>query len=447
MIQTDENIKRYISQFESFEKSLNGELKSPIHTIRRSAIEQFLKLGFPTTKDEEWRFTNITPLIRTQFIPSFENPNCPVSEKQLEEICIKKIPGQRLVFIDGRYSNELSIVNPQQNHIQIGSLAEAIKKLPELVHQHLSQNNNGEKNAFTALNLSFLQDGAYIKLPDGTTVENPVYLLFVSTGEDKPIISHPRNLIIAGDDCQVSIIEHYVGVGMNPYFTNTVTQIEAGKNSIIEHSKIQNESAKAFHIGSIYIKQNEASTVTSNSIMIGGEIVRNNITALLAAERIKCTMNGLLLASGQQLIDNHTTIDHAKPHCSSHELFKAILGGRSKGVFNGKIYVRKDAQKTDAKQTNKTLLLSDTATINTKPQLEIFADDVKCTHGATTGFLDADSIFYLRSRGISKDIARDILTYAFANDIINRISIQPIREHLNNFIYSRLKQGRQLENM
>jgi Fe-S cluster assembly protein SufD len=254
--------------------------------------------------------------------------------------------------------------------------------------------------------------------------------------------AQPRNLIVVEPDCQLKIAEIYLSLAKNTYLINTVTEIFIGENSIVEHNKVQIENLNAYHIGTTHIKMNTLSNYTSNVISLGGSIVRNNITSVLEAEGAECTLNGLSLGTGTQLIDNHTVIDHAKPNCKSHELYKSILGGASKGVFNGKIFVRKDAQKTDAKQTNKTLLLSDDATINTKPQLEIFADDVKCTHGATIGQLDAEQIFYLRSRGIGETAARDILTFAFAEDVVNRITIEPLRRQLTSIIQERLDKSR-----
>ncbi|MBI4810010.1 MAG: Fe-S cluster assembly protein SufD [Ignavibacteriales bacterium] len=354
--------------------------------------------------------------------------------------------GQRLVFVNGKYSEKLSDIKVSMTGNRINNLSNVLRSDEAIIQEHLIRYASFEKNSFTALNTGFLEDGAFIHVPDNTKIDEPIYLLFITTDWQSPVISQPHNLIIIGKQSSLSIIEHYINVGKESYLTNTVTEIFVDEDATVNHTKLQTESYNAFHVGSMHVRQKSKSNFTSNSIMIGGSLVRNNVSSILDGEGIECTFNGLSLTAGHQLIDNHTTIDHAKPNCSSHELFKAILDGKSKGVFNGKIYVRKDAQKTDSKQTNKTLLLSDEATMNTKPQLEIFADDVKCTHGAAIGYLDADSIFYLRSRGISEDIARDILTYAFANDIIERITIEPIQRHLHNILYSRFEQARILEN-
>jgi Fe-S cluster assembly protein SufD len=263
----------------------------------------------------------------------------------------------------------------------------------------------------------------------------------VATGAE-PFLISPRNLVVIGKGSQTSIVESYVSLTDSQYLTNAVTEAAVGDGAVLEHDKLQDESIKAFHVAMIHARLGAKTTFTSNSIALGGAIVRNNVTALLDAEGSECTLNGLSLGTAAQLIDNHTTIDHAKPHCASHELYKAILDGKSRGVFNGKIFVRPQAQKTDAKQTNKTLLLSDEATIDTKPQLEIFADDVKCTHGATVGQLDAEQLFYLRSRGIDETAARDILTFAFASDVVSRVHVDPLRGQLEAVIHQRLDEGR-----
>jgi Fe-S cluster assembly protein SufD len=285
-----------------------------------------------------------------------------------------------------------------------------------------------------------VQDGAFIYLPDGTQLEEAIHLLFLASGGEQ--LQNPRNVIVTGRDCRLSIVETYHTTGTPLYWTNVVSEVVVGEKTVLEHDKLQAESVHAYHVGTTTIAQAAGSRVTSNSIAFGGAIVRNNVNVRLGGEQSECTLNGLSVATGAQLIDNHTAIDHAMPNCASHELYKAIHDGKSRGVFNGKIFVRQDAQKTDAKQTNKTLLLSDDATIDTKPQLEIFADDVKCTHGATVGQLDEDQVFYLRSRGIAEEDARDILTFAFASDVAGRVHVDPLRDQLDAMLHARLRQGR-----
>jgi Fe-S cluster assembly protein SufD len=402
-------------------------------------MQRFKELGFPTTRQEEWRFTNILPITKIQFQPILRNELHGVTKSDLQPYALDH--ALRLVFVDGMFSQELSDSSSHPAGLIAGSLAETLKKHPDTIQSYFNYLVMGEENAFTTLNTAFLWDGAYISVPQGVILENPIQLLFVATHREQVYAAQPRNLIIAGIDSQCKIIEMYVGLAQNTYLTNTVTEISLGDNAVVEHDKFQVEGVNAYHIGTTHVQMNAASRFTSNVISLGGSIVRNNLTARFDAEGAECILNGLSLGRGTQVVDNHTVIDHAKPHCTSHELYKSILDGASKGIFNGKVFVRKDAQKTDAKQTNKTLLLSDDATMNTKPQLEIFADDVKCTHGATIGQLDDEQIFYLRSRGIGLDAARDILTSAFAGDVVNRITIEPFRRQVERMIHDRLNKN------
>jgi Fe-S cluster assembly protein SufD len=440
----DKNIEWYLSSFEAFERGLNGESRLPIHAIRKAAIGRFAELGFPTTKNEEWRFTNIAPIAKTQFKPAALRPEDIVTRKAIEKFTFGGMKCSRLVFLNGHYATELSSVPTLPKGVIVSNLASAVKGDGELLYPHLGKYVRGDENGFTALNCGFMQDGAFVYIPDDVVVDEPIHLLFVSTGSESSFVSMPRNLIVAGKNCQLSVVESYVSLANIPYLTNAVTEMVIGERAVIEHDKFQDESVNAFHIGTTHFQQHAGSNVVSNSVAVGGSIVRNTVTSVLAAEGIECTLNGLSLVTGQQLVDNHTAIDHAMPNCVSHELYKSVLDGKARGVFNGKIFVRKDAQKTDAKQTNKTLLLSDNATMDTKPQLEIFADDVKCTHGATVGQLDEEQVFYLRSRGMSLESARDILTVAFASDVVSRIHVDPLREQLDAIIQKRLRKGREL---
>jgi Fe-S cluster assembly protein SufD len=329
--------------------------------------------------------------------------------------------------------------------VKAGSLATALNSDSALVEPHLARHAGYQDHPFVALNTAFLQDGAFVSIPRGKAVERPIHLLFVSTHDRRgtATVSHPRNLILAGDDSQAMVIESYIGLNNALYFTNAVTEIVAGENAVVAHYKLQRESEEAFHISTVQASLSHNSNFSSHSIDLGGALVRNDVNAVLDGKGIECTLDGLYMVAGRQHVDNHTRIDHVKPHCSSRELYKGVLGGRSKGVFNGKIYVHKDAQKTDAKQTNKNLLLSEDAVINTKPQLEIYADDVKCTHGTTIGQLDQEAIFYLRSRGIDLEAARGLLTYAFASEMIGRIKVEPVRAQLETLLLTRLPEGSQ----
>jgi Fe-S cluster assembly protein SufD len=295
-----------------------------------------------------------------------------------------------------------------------------------------------DDSALTALNLALFEDGAAVHVCRGVVVDSPINLVFVTTGSAAPTASYPRVLLIAGEHSQSRFIETHVGLGGGTHFSCAVTEVVAGADSVLDHDRVQIERPDGFHYCRLQVQAERGATFRSHAFSLGGAIVRNDLGAVLAGSGVDCTLNGLYLADGTTVVDNHTTIDHAEPHCGSHEVYKGILGGRARGVFNGKIIVRQDAQKTDAKQTNKALLLSDTAQINTKPQLEIFADDVKCTHGATVGQLDEDALFYLQTRGIARADARGILIRGFVGDIVNRVAFGPLRERLDGWLLAQI---------
>jgi Fe-S cluster assembly protein SufD len=392
-----------------------------IEDIREQASRRFSELGFPTTRNEEWRFTNVAPIAKTQF----------AAAPQSRELVIPANGAQRLVFVNGRYSRELSTQS-------LPSSVEAIslKEANGAAARHLGRYASFQDNAFVAWNTGSFEDGAYIHIADGTVIEQPIELLYISTGSDQPVVSHPRSLIIVGRNSQATIVERYTGAGAE-YLTNAVTEIVASDHAVIDHYKVQLEDERSFHIATTQAELGRDTNFTSHSITAGGGLVRNDINAVLS-EGTEATVNGFYLASGSQHVDNHTTIDHALPHGTSHELYKGILTGKAGAVFNGKIIVRPGAQKTDAKQTNKNLVLSEDATINTKPELQIHADDVRCTHGATIGQLDPDAIFYMQSRGIAQDQARDLLIYAFAREVTDRIKLAPLRTEVEKIIRERL---------
>jgi Fe-S cluster assembly protein SufD len=367
---------------------------SEMADIRKRAAERFEAHGFPTTREEEWRFTNVAPIAKSRFPTAAPN-------------------------VTGR------------------SLRTALERHPELIEEYLGRYATSESNPFVALNTANFEDGAFLHIPASTVVEEPFWIDF-SALPDRT--THPRNLIVVGANSQVRIVERYRGRGS--YFTNAVTEIVVGENSIVEHVKLEEESSNAFHVATIQVHQSRNSNFKSHNICLGGLLVRNDVNAVLSTG-CEGTLNGLYLANGKQHIDNHTAIDHAAPHAASHELYKGILDGASSAVFNGKIFVRKDAQKTDAKQTNKNLVLSENSVINTKPELQILADDVRCTHGATVGQLDEEALFYLRARGIDKTDARDLLIFAFARDVIDRIGIPAVREHLEEALFESLLHSRQ----
>jgi Fe-S cluster assembly protein SufD len=406
-----------------------------LQDLRDHAASRFVELGFPTTRDEDWRFTSVAPIVTSEFRPAAQ---ARLDAGVLSTFLYADAPC-RLVVVNGRLSTELSRASGLPKGVRFGSLAAASTEQADIVGRYLGQLADAGTRAFVALNTAFTHDGAYVYVPDGVVLQQPLQILFVSTGEaSAPTMSHPRALIVAGDNSQLRIVETYVSAPGQRHFTNAVTEIVAGENAVVDHYKIEEESVDAFHIASMHLHLARSSNVSTHAFTLGGRLVRNDIIAVLDGEGAEATVNGLYLADGDRLVDTHTTIDHAKAHCPSHEVYKGILGGNAKAIFNGKIIVRQDAQKTDAKQTNRALLLSDHATINTKPQLEIFADDVKCTHGAAIGQLDEDALFYLRARGLTYFEARDMLIHAFAGEILERVQIEPLKAALEAELYAQL---------
>lgn len=434
MIQEVETSDLYTAQSAAFEQETAGRVPAWLPPLRKAALSRFLELGFPTRHDEEWRFTPVTPIRETVFRRAPHGANG-VRRADLANMPFGTFDAHTLVFVNGRFAPELSTLHDLPEGIQVRSLAEALNREPALVEEHLGRIVDISGHAFAALNTAFMEDGAAVIVPRGKVVETPIHLLYLAAPSEEPVVFYPRTLIVAEEDSQVTVVESYVGARDGVSFSNAVTEVVVAPNAVVDHLKLQRESEQAYHIGVMTLKMARSSVFTSHSVALGGALVRNEANAILDGEGIECTLNGVYWVNGRRLVDNHTAIDHAKPHCASHEVYKGILDDKARGVFNGKIFVRLDAQKTDAKQTNMTLLLSDDAQINTKPQLEIFADDVKCTHGATVGQLDAESLFYLRARGIGLAEARRILIHAFAGDILDRIRIAPIREELETLLY------------
>jgi Fe-S cluster assembly protein SufD len=414
-----ENQEAYAADYALHEQDLPGP-----RDLRRAAIQRFGVLGFPTTKNEDWKFTNLAPFLKTPYELAPRVAAESVRER-LAAAPFTDLGCPRLVFLNGRYAAELS--SPPRG-VRAGSLRENFER------GAAGLDVDFEQNAMAALNTAMFEDGAYVEIADGSILDAPIQLLFVATSG----AAYPRNLILAGRDSQASLIESYVGLGAQPTFTNTVTKLVAGDGAVVSHIKLQTETMGALHWGLLRIEQGASSSVTAHNIALGAALARNEIVAVLAGEGADCKLNGLYFATGHQHIDNHTTLDHARAHSTSHELYKGILDGASHGVFHGRIIVRPEAQKTDAIQRNKNLLLSRDAVINTKPQLEIYADDVRCTHGATVGQVDQDAVFYLRSRGIGLEEARSLLTYAFTSDIIEGIPVEAIRSPLAAAIAKRL---------
>lgn len=431
MIASDNNTQRITDDFARFCADAKSATTPWLTGLRQEAFRRFENLGFPTTRQEEWRFTNVKCIAETEFALAEIPP--PLSRETISPFVLDE-DYLRLVFVNGHYVGDLSETAAAPQGTVVSSLSAALADQPALIKDHLGQLSSGDNACFAALNSAFIRDGAFVHVPRGVVVERPIHLLFISTGSSSPTASHPRNLIIAQRDSQATIIESYVGLNDGVYLTNAVTEVSVAENAVVDHCKLQQESAHGYHVATTQVRQQRASRFSSHYFSLGGQLVRNEVNVTLDDEGCECTLNGLYIAAGDQHMDNRTRIDHTKPHCTSHELYKGILGERAKGVFNGIIYVHPDAQKTDAKQSNRVLLLSDDAVIDTKPQLEIYADDVKCTHGATVGQIDETALYYLRSRGISEDLARSLLVFAFGNEIANELKLEAIRAHVERFL-------------
>ena len=405
--------------------------------FRDEAWRQFVTMGFPTTQLEEWRFTNVASIADGRFVLA-DPPKSPLPTIDIEPFRIADAAAE-LVFVEGHYLPSLSRSTALARDVRVESLAHAMAAHPERPGRHLAGGASFEGRPFVALNAAFLNDGAWIELPAGSVIERPLHLLFVASGgADGPFMTHPRVIVILGENSQVSVVETFVGRDGMRYFTNAVTEVVVGQNAGLDHYKLQYEGTDGHHVSATHVRAERDARYASHSISLGGTLVRNDLIAVLDGEGVDCTLNGLYAADADRLVDNHTTIDHARPHCGSREMYRGILAERARGVFNGKIIVRPDAQKTDAKQTNRALLLSEDARINTKPQLEIFANDVKCTHGAAVGQLDEEALFYLRSRGLGEGAARRLLTHAFAADVLSRMPLEAVRTRVDGWLQRQL---------
>jgi len=407
--------------------------------LRARAISSFRQLSFPSIRDEDWKYTSVAPILRVPFRAA-SGVEAGEQEEAVDAARRATPAGaNRLVFVNGHYAPDLSSVPSGPATVA------ALSALPDaggrVAEPHVGRYANYDRATFTALNSALLGDVAVVHVPKGQTVDDPIYLTFVSNSQEGLTGSHTRVLVVADESARATVVETYLGVGEQQYFTNAVTELALGDGASVEHIKLIRESERAFHVGTTQVHQGRDSNLASVSITIGAALARNDLNVVLDGEGAACTLYGLYLTGGSQHVDNHTIIEHTKPHGTSRQVYKGILDGASRAVFNGKVIVHKDAQRTDAQQTNRNLLLSGDATVDTKPQLEIFADDVKCTHGAAIGQLDEEALFYLRSRAMSEQTARNLLTYGFASEVVARISAEPLREQLNEQLRSRLLQG------
>ena len=407
-------------------------------SLRHAGLSRFETVGFPSSRDEEWRFTPVTPIARAAFQPA-EAPATPVMAADLARFTFGHPEWPTLVFVNGRLAPELSSRPALPEGTILTSLAEALVTHPDLVEPHLARQAGPEATPFTALNAAFIQDGAFVRIPKNADLKDPIHVVFVTSPDSDGRMVHPRNLVVVESGARVSLVESYFGLSDTAgYLTNAVTEVVLGENAWMEHPRLQREGEAAYHIAYSHVRQGRDSHYRSFTLSMGAAISRHNLHTRLDAPNTEALLYGLTIAHRDQLVDNHTAIDHVQPDCRSWEVYKAILDDRAHGVFNGKVYVTPEAQKTDAKQTNRALLLSDTARIDTKPQLEIFADDVKCTHGATIGYLDELPLFYFRSRGIPADQSKQLLTYAFAAEVMDEVKVEPVRMELDRLVRQRL---------
>ncbi len=416
-----------VDSYRQSQRELNGRAPQWLRTMRDQAMARFADLGFPTTRMEEWKYTNVAPIERTAFRPA-----PPLAAARAGDLVAAARLGPRggepvgvqLVFLNGRLAPSLSSTPALPAGVRIASLAAALADGDAALEPHLG--GAAGEDAFASLNTAFIDDGALVSIGDGVSLDEPIHLLFISGGDGEPVVSHPRVLIVLGRSAEATVIETHLGGPGPVYFANCVTEVFLGANAGLAHYKVQREADTAYHVGRVDVRQERDSRLASFSVSLGGALVRTDIGTVLGGEGGQCSLDGLYMVGGRQHADHHTSIDHQAGNCSSRELYKGVLDGRSTAVFNGKVYVRPQAQKSDAQQMNKNLLLSDNAVVDTKPQLEIFADDVKCSHGATIGRLDEDALFYLRSRGIDAATARDVLIFAFANELVGRMRSAPV---------------------
>lgn len=412
-----------------------------LQSLRQRAFEHFIDTGFPTTKDEAWRFTNLAPISRESFRVPGSGPIDPAFDDLgpflLPAVCC------RLVFVNGRFASQLSDWLKLPAGVQAGSLADQIAGNGRILEPRLGRYLDVEADPFCALNSAFLEDGAYLHIARKAEVAAPIHLLFLYAGGNTPAMVHPRNLIIAEPHAHADILEEHISLDDGTFFINSATELVAAENSKVAHHMIERVNRGSFHIANLRAEQERNASASLHSVLLGGGLVRNNIHPVMSGEAGECLINGLFIGDGKQHLDNYMLVEHAAPHCASHQFYNGILGGSAHGVFHGRIIVHKVAQKTDAKQTNRNLLLSDNAQIDTKPQLEIYADDVKCTHGATIGQIDEQALYYLRSRGIDESSARELLLLAFAGECLGRIQSATIREHIERFVHESLPEAAQ----
>lgn len=434
MTEVADKIDQYLTHFEKFERASGpGAWFTP---VRKAAMARFMELGFPTTANEDWQYTNAAAIAATMYSPSKPGNESGLAQT-MESLRIEPdIP--LLVTVNGRVSQKLSSLRSLPQGVRLGSLRQLMELEDACVRGHVARYARHMDHAFTALNAALFEDGAFLEITPGAIIERPIHVVHLLSHGSSPQITNTRNLIVCGANSQSTIVETYASANAGEQFHNVVTEIVAKDSTIVDYYKIAMEGDQTSHIGTLQLQQQRSSNVHAFVATFGGGLVRHDINTVLDGEGCDCGLNGLYMVDGEQHVDNHLVVQHGQPHCDSREYFKGVLDGKGKGIFSGKIIVKPGAQKTDAKQTNASLLLSREAQVESKPQLEIFADDVKCTHGATIGQMNDEAVFYLQTRGIDEDSARGMLVFAFANDVLNRIKVEPLRHQLEHIVISRL---------
>ncbi|MFY7787188.1 MAG: Fe-S cluster assembly protein SufD [Thermoflexibacteraceae bacterium] len=422
------------TQFAAFENKLNGKKQQPLHTLRQEALQTFRQFGFPTTKHEEWKYTNLKRIVEKVY----EQPTATTTNIANHLLPLEGLQSNVLVFVNGQYQAALSKITPQAQ-LTILPLAEALQTHSELINKHLGKYATNSKDAFVAMNTAFVEQGVFIHVAAKTVIETPIYIQHLTDTTNQNVLVQPRLLVLAEKFSEFTIVEKFRGFGQKSALNNVVREMVVEDNAHVNHYILQNELPTVSHINHTVVQQASNSLYNNVTVSLNGEIIRNSLDIVIAGQNCESHLLGLYAPTGNTHIDNHTLVDHQQPNSYSNEMYKGLMDGKSVAVFNGKIYVRPHAQKTNAFQSNKNILLSETASVNTKPQLEIWADDVKCSHGCTTGALDEEPMFYLRSRGVPEKQARALLMFAFVEDILDKIQVPALREHIENLMAERLQ--------
>jgi Fe-S cluster assembly protein SufD len=426
--------EKLLSSFMAFEERI--DVNSDLHTVRTEAIKNFEHKGFPTKRDEAWKYTSLNSVLKYDF-SVFPKQDNAINFTDVKKYFLNEIDTYKLVFIDGIFSSFLSSTTHDGIDVCLMSSALTKPKYKEVIDTYFNKIANIQ-DSLTSLNTAFANEGAFINIPKSKVADKPIEIMFLSTGNEAALMVQPRNLIIVGENAQVQIIERHQSLNSNPVLTNSVTEIFVQERAMVDYYKIQNDLQTANLVDNTYIAQKDKSNASVHTFSFGGNVTRNNLNFYHQGEHIESTLKGITIIGDKQLVDHYTLVQHATPNCESHQNYKGIFDGNSTGVFNGKIFVEKEAQKTDAFQQNNNILMSERATINAKPQLEIFADDVKCSHGCTIGQLDDSAMFYMQSRGIPKKEAKALLMYAFSNEVIESIKIPELKARITNLIASKL---------